>query len=75
MLVIAGVLASVWWFTSFEPRNRDTREKVIVSTGDRADDVGRTAGRLVGRGVNAWRRRKGASVMVHASNPHESGSR
>ncbi len=61
MVIIAGVLASVWWFTSFEPRAQRTQPGVVVNSGDRADDIGRTAGRVVGRGVNAWRRRKGDS--------------
>ena len=63
LLLVAGVLTSVWWFSSFEPRapaHATTAGSVatpaIVSTRSAA-----APGRAVGRGVNAWRQRKGDS--------------
>jgi hypothetical protein len=57
LLLVAGVLTSVWWFSSFEARRR--RTPATTGSGNRADDIGRSAGRAVGRGVNSWRQRRG----------------
>lgn len=58
-LVIAGVgvvLAFVWWYSSYESRPVGGRVASSGEVGERRD-VGRMAGRLAGRGVNAWRNR------------------
>ncbi len=46
---VGVVLAFVWWYSSYDPPVRS-------SAGERLD-AGQIAGRLAGRGVNAWRRR------------------
>jgi len=63
LVLVAGVLSSVWWFTSFEPSDRKRSRAArsgATRSGDRADDIGRAAGRAMGHGVNAWRRRRGS---------------
>lgn len=57
LLLIAAVLAVVWWYSSFETRPERGARRVRDAS-ERADEIGRRAGRLVGDGVNAWRRRK-----------------
>jgi hypothetical protein len=54
---IAAVHLFVWWQTSFTER---TRSLVVSTEGGRSTEVGRIAGRLVGNGVNAVRRQRGA---------------
>jgi len=46
---VGVVLAFVWWYSSYDPPVRS-------SAGERLG-AGQIAGRLAGRGVNAWRRR------------------
>ncbi|MDQ3738308.1 MAG: hypothetical protein M3337_03980 [Actinomycetota bacterium] len=47
---VGVVLAFVWWYSSYDPPVRS------ASPGERLD-AGQFAGRLAGRGVNAWRNR------------------
>ena len=59
MLLVAAVLTSVWWFTSFERRAsaRPSVRRCRRAIGSTRS--GARAGRAVGRGVNAWRQRRG----------------
>jgi hypothetical protein len=50
MATIALVHAFVWWQTSYVERVR------LPKSGDRSTELGRSAGRLVGRGVNTAKR-------------------
>jgi hypothetical protein len=54
---IALVHLFVWWQTSFAER---TKSIAVSPEGGRSTEVGRIAGRLVGNGVNAVRRQRGA---------------
>ncbi|HEY3484209.1 MAG TPA: hypothetical protein VGK49_02440 [Ilumatobacteraceae bacterium] len=55
--MIAAVLASVWFYTDFaEKAERDQRRAQAAS--DRAEQIGRSAGRLAGNAVTQWRRRQ-----------------
>ena len=57
MIAIALVYGFVWFYSDFaEKQARQTRR--VAATGDRGEDLGRTAGRLAGDAVTAWRRRK-----------------
>ena len=51
--VIAGVLAFVWWQSSFAER---VPRPPVSMDGGRSSEVGRMAGRIVGDGVSAVRR-------------------
>jgi hypothetical protein len=53
---IAGVHLFVWWNTNFAARVKSAR---VSAEGGRSTEVGRIAGRLVGNGVNAFRRQRG----------------
>jgi hypothetical protein len=55
MLVVAGLLAFVWWQTSFTEKVRSGRAAISAQDG-RSTEVGRLAGRAVGDGVNLVRR-------------------
>jgi hypothetical protein len=55
MVGIAGVLAFVWWQTSFAEKQKRSQTPVTAEHG-RSDEVGRLAGRAVANGVNAVRR-------------------
>jgi hypothetical protein len=55
MAAIAGVMAFIWWQTSFAERER-RRRAPISAEGGRSTEVGRLAGRAVGDGVNLVRR-------------------
>jgi hypothetical protein len=54
MAAIAGVLAFIWWQTSFA--ERASRRSAISAADGRSTEVGRLAGRAVGDGVNLVRR-------------------
>jgi len=54
---IAIVHLFVWWQTSFATRTKSLK---VSTEGGRSTEVGRIAGRLVGNGVNAVRRQRGA---------------
>ncbi len=54
---IALVHLFVWWQTNFAER---VKTLVVSTEGGRSTEVGRLAGRLVGNGVNAVRRQRGA---------------
>ena len=54
MAAIAGVMAFIWWQTSFAEK-ADRRAAVSANDG-RSTEVGRLAGRAVGDGVNFVRR-------------------
>ena len=57
MIAIAVVYGVVWFYSDFaEKQARQMRR--VAATGDRGEDLGRTAGRLAGNAVTAWRRRK-----------------
>jgi hypothetical protein len=53
---IAVVHLYVWWNTNFAMRAKAPR---VSAEGGRSTEVGRIAGRLVGNGVNAFRRHRG----------------
>jgi hypothetical protein len=53
---IAVVHLFVWWNTNFAIRIKSAR---VSAEGGRSTEVGRIAGRLVGNGVNAFRRQRG----------------
>ena len=54
---IAFVHLFVWWQTSYAERVKSAK---VSAEGGRSNEVGRIAGRLVGNGVNAVRRQRGA---------------
>ena len=54
---IAFVHLFVWWQTSYTERVKSTK---VSAEGGRSNEVGRLAGRLVGNGVNAVRKQRGA---------------
>ena len=54
---IAVVHLFVWWQTSYAERTKSVR---VSAEGGRSTEVWRIAGRLVGNGVNAVRRQRGA---------------
>ena len=54
---IAVVHLFVWWQTSYTER---VKSRPITAEGGRSNEVGRLAGRLVGNGVNAVRKQRGA---------------
>lgn len=56
LLIVAGVLAVVWWYTDFAERSQ-RRQRRLDQAGPRSEDIGRSAGRMAGNAVNAWRRR------------------
>ena len=54
MAAIAGLMAFIWWQTSFAEKVR--RRSTISANDGRSTEVGRLAGRAVGDGVNLVRR-------------------
>ena len=67
MGMLAFVLAFVWWKSDFSESAKTLRVAAVKhgrappvsrADGTRADAIGRTAGRLVGKGVNLYRNRK-----------------
>jgi hypothetical protein len=59
MIAIAIVHLFVWWQTSYKERvKRPKAARSPIETTGRSADIGRTAGRLVGSGVNIARRAK-----------------
>lgn len=57
LVLVAVVLGFVWWYSSFETFKARSSARTAAAS-DRADNAGRAAGRLVGKGVNAWRSRR-----------------
>jgi hypothetical protein len=57
MIAIAVVYGFVWFYSDFAEKQARQKRRV-AATGDRGEDLGRTAGRLAGNAVTAWRRRK-----------------
>jgi len=57
MIVIAGVMAFVWWQSSFleKPKRHPGRAPITVD-GGRGVEIGRLAGRAMGDGINAAKR-------------------
>ena len=53
---IAVVHLFVWFQSRYDERKKKPAGSKSASSGDRATDLGRAAGRLVGNGVNAVRR-------------------
>ncbi|MCU1501647.1 MAG: hypothetical protein JWM12_1001 [Ilumatobacteraceae bacterium] len=57
MIAIAIVHLFVWWQTSYKERVKQPKaERVTLDATGRSGDIGRTAGRLVGSGVNIARK-------------------
>jgi hypothetical protein len=56
MLAIAGVMAFVWWKSSFV--DKTPRQTSIDASQGRSAEIGRLAGRAVGDGINAAKRLK-----------------
>lgn len=56
MLIVAGVLGVVWWYTDFAER-KERQARRLAQAGPRSEEIGRSAGRVAGNAVNAWRRR------------------
>ena len=57
MFVIVGVMAFVWWQSSFaEKVDRHPGRQKITAEGGRGVEIGRLAGRALGDGVNAAKR-------------------
>ena len=54
--MLTAAIAVVHLFVWFQSRYDERKKKPSASSGDRATDLGRAAGRLVGNGVNAVRR-------------------
>jgi hypothetical protein len=54
---IAFVHLFVWWQTSYAERVKSAK---VSAEGGRSNEVGRLAGRMVGNGVNAVRKQRGA---------------
>jgi hypothetical protein len=54
MVVVSGLLAFIWWQTSFAEKVR--RRAPISADDGRSTEVGRLAGRALGDGVNLVRR-------------------
>jgi hypothetical protein len=59
MLVVAVVLAVVWWSTNFAPPGERARRSTSMDRVD-SEHIGRTAGRLVARAGDAVRKRQGS---------------
>ncbi|HEX4981726.1 MAG TPA: hypothetical protein VFV63_08510 [Ilumatobacteraceae bacterium] len=57
MIGIAFVYGFVWFYSDFAEK-QERKQRRAAATGDRGEDLGRTAGRLAGNAVTAWRRRK-----------------
>ncbi len=57
MIGVAVVYGFVWFYSDFAEK-QSRKERRAAATGDRGEDLGRTAGRLAGNAVTAWRRRK-----------------
>jgi hypothetical protein len=55
--MIAVVLGSVWFYTDFAER-AERKERRAAAAGDRAEQIGRSAGRVAGSAVTQWRRRQ-----------------
>ena len=58
MVAIAAVHLFVWWQTSWREKVRTPRVRQPIDTTGRSADLGRTAGRIVGNGVNIARKAK-----------------
>ena len=67
MGMLAFVLAFVWWKSDFSESAKTLRANAVKhglappvsrADGTRADAIGRTAGRLAGKGVNVYRNRR-----------------
>jgi hypothetical protein len=56
VLVIAGVLAVVWYYTDFAERPERAKRR-DARAGPRSDRIGRSAGRAAGNFVSDWKRR------------------
>ena len=50
--------AFVWFYSDFAEKQARKERRASAATGDRGVDLGRSAGRLAGNAVTAWRRRK-----------------
>ena len=61
MIAIAVVYGFVWFYSDFAEKQARQQRRAAAATGDRGEDLGRTAGRLAGNAVTAWRRRKPGS--------------
>ena len=55
---VAIVYAFVWFYSDFAEKQARRQRRAAMATGDRGEDLSRTAGRLAGNAVTAWRRRK-----------------
>ena len=70
MGLLAFVLTVIWWQSDFSPSTADRRKAAVArgetptpagprpADGTIPDSIGRTAGRLAGKGVNIYRARK-----------------
>jgi hypothetical protein len=56
MLVVAGVLGVVWYYTDFAERPERARRRV-AQAGPRSEQIGRSAGRAAGGFVSGWKQR------------------
>ena len=56
MVVIALVHAFVWWQTSYAVKVKASKGPRFAPDADRSTEIGRSAGRVVGKGVNAAKR-------------------
>ena len=59
MVVIVGVMAFVWFQSSFAEKKRSGRAPISAADG-RGNEIGRLAGRAVGDGINAAKRLRDA---------------
>ena len=55
--MIAAVLCSVWFYTDFAEK-AERKQRQAQAAGERAEQIGRSAGRLAGNAVTQWRRRQ-----------------
>jgi hypothetical protein len=58
MIGVAVVYGFVWFYSDFAEKQARRERRAATATGDRGQDLGRSAGRLAGNAVTAWRRRK-----------------
>jgi hypothetical protein len=60
ILAITTVHIVVFFGSSFAERKKAPKQPVVAPTGDRSTDLGRSAGRVVGSGVNAVKKLTGS---------------
>jgi hypothetical protein len=57
MVGVAVVYAFVWFYSDFAEKAERTQRRAALA-GERSEQIGRSAGRVAGSAVTAWRRRE-----------------